>query len=90
MKDFMNTVVATGQEFGRLTPPITCKVDSTLASVIQSLATKLVHRIYVVAENENEVKGVITLRDVISCFIFEPPNYFDSYFGFSVKEMLNQ
>ncbi|XWS69748.1 hypothetical protein CRYUN_Cryun04dG0206000 [Craigia yunnanensis] len=90
MKDFMNTVVATGQEFGRLTPPITCKVDSTLASVIQSLATKMVHRIYVVAENENEVIGVITLRDVISCFIFEPPNYFDSHFGFSVKEMLNR
>ncbi|XWS34053.1 hypothetical protein CRYUN_Cryun21dG0006200 [Craigia yunnanensis] len=90
VKNFMNTVASTDQEFGRVTPPITCKVDSTLASVIQSLATKLVHRIYVVAENENEVKGVITLRDVISCFIFEPPNYFDSYFGFSVKEMLNQ
>ncbi|XWS64297.1 hypothetical protein CRYUN_Cryun06bG0174100 [Craigia yunnanensis] len=90
VKDFMNTVVSIGQEFGRLTPPITCKVDSTLASVIQSLATKLVHRIYVVAENENEVIGVITLRDVISCFIFEPPNYFDIHFGFSVTEMLNQ
>ncbi|XVE53275.1 hypothetical protein DITRI_Ditri02bG0191600 [Diplodiscus trichospermus] len=90
VKDFMNTVVSTGQEFGRLTPPITCNVDSTLASVIQSLATKLVHRIYVVAENENEVIGVITLRDVISCFISEPPNYFDSQFGFSMKEMLNQ
>ncbi|XP_021299605.1 SNF1-related protein kinase regulatory subunit gamma-1-like [Herrania umbratica] len=89
VKDFMNTVVSMGQEFGRLTPPITCKVDSTLGSVIQSLATKLVHRIYVVAENEYEVIGVITLRDVISCFIFEPPNFFDSYFGFSVKEMLN-
>ncbi|XP_022775798.1 SNF1-related protein kinase regulatory subunit gamma-1-like [Durio zibethinus] len=90
VKDFMNTVVSTGQERGRLIPPITCKVDSTLGSVIHSLATKLVHRIYVVSENENEVTGVITLRDVISCFIFEPPNYFDSYFGFSVTEMLNQ
>ncbi|OMO82411.1 Cystathionine beta-synthase, core [Corchorus olitorius] len=90
VKDFMNTVVSTGQECGRLTPPITCKVDSTLGSVIQSLASKMVHRIYVVAENGDEVIGVITLRDVISCFIFEPPNYVDSYIGFSVKEMLDQ
>ncbi|XP_022726416.1 SNF1-related protein kinase regulatory subunit gamma-1-like isoform X2 [Durio zibethinus] len=90
VKDFMDTVVSMGQELGRLPPPITCKVDSTLASVIQTLTTKLVHRIYVVAENENEVVGVITLRDVISCFIFEPPSYFDSHLGFSVKEMLNQ
>ncbi|XVE85919.1 hypothetical protein DITRI_Ditri17bG0130600 [Diplodiscus trichospermus] len=90
VKDFMNTVVSTGQEYGRLTQPITCKADSTLCNVIHTLATKLVHRIYVVTEDENEVKGVITLRDVISCFIFEPPNYFDSYFGFSVKEMLHQ
>ncbi|XVF43070.1 hypothetical protein PTKIN_Ptkin02bG0011300 [Pterospermum kingtungense] len=90
VKDFIKTVVSTGQEFVRLTPPITCSVDSTLSSVIQSLATKSVHRIYAVAESGNEVIGVITLRDVISCFIFEPPNYFDSHFGFSVKEMLNQ
>ncbi|XVE91436.1 hypothetical protein REPUB_Repub01dG0009600 [Reevesia pubescens] len=58
VKDFMNTVVSTCQKFGRLTTPITCKVDSTLGSVIQSLATKLVHWIYVVADNENEVIGV--------------------------------
>lgn len=90
MKDFIDTVISTGQEFSRLTPPITCKADSTLSSVIQSLATNSVHRIYVVAENGNEVIGVITLRDVISCFIFEPPNYFDSHFGFSLKELLNQ
>ncbi|KAB2047892.1 hypothetical protein ES319_A13G077400v1 [Gossypium barbadense] len=88
VEDFISTVVSTGQEIGRVTTPITCKVDSTLGSVIQSLATKRVHRIYIV--DENEVTGVITLRDVISCFIFEPPNFFDNYFGFSVKEMLNK
>ncbi|KAK5771022.1 SNF1-related protein kinase regulatory subunit gamma-1-like protein [Gossypium arboreum] len=88
VEDFISTVVSTGQEIGRVTTPITCKVDSTLGSVIQSLATKRMHRIYIV--DENEVTGVITLRDVISCFIFEPPNFFDNYFGFSVKEMLNK
>ncbi|KAB1994147.1 hypothetical protein E1A91_D13G083100v1 [Gossypium mustelinum] len=88
VEDFISTVVSTGQEIGRVTTPITCKVDSTLGSVIQCLATKRVHRIYIV--DENEVTGVITLRDVISCFIFEPPNFFDNYFGFSVKEMLNK
>ncbi|KAK8567255.1 hypothetical protein V6N13_105235 [Hibiscus sabdariffa] len=89
VKDFISIVVSTGQEVGRPTTPVTCKVDSTLGSVIQSLATKKVHRIYVVVD-ENEVIGVITLRDVISCFIYEPPNFFDNYFGFSVKEMLNK
>ncbi|KAM1517937.1 hypothetical protein EV1_020780 [Malus domestica] len=49
-----------------------------------------IHRIHVVAGEEGEVVGVITLRDVISCFIYEPPNHFDNYMGFAVKEMLNQ
>ncbi|XP_038693484.1 SNF1-related protein kinase regulatory subunit gamma-1-like [Tripterygium wilfordii] len=88
--DFMNTVISTTQESGKIKSPITCKADSNLGSVIHSLATNSVHRIYVVDDEEDEVKGVITLRDVISCFIFEPPNHFDNYFGFSVKEMLNQ
>lgn len=70
--------------------PITCKLDSTLGNVIHSLASNSGHRVYVVSnDEENEVIGVITLRDVISCFIFEPPNHFDNYFKFA-KEMLNQ
>ncbi|KAK9276779.1 hypothetical protein L1049_006315 [Liquidambar formosana] len=90
VKDFMDTIVSTAQETGKIVPPITCKLDSTLGTVIHILATKSVHRIYVVDGEEDEVVGVITLRDVISCFIFEPPNHFDSYFGFAVQEMLNQ
>lgn len=90
VKDFMKTIASTAQESGKVVPPITCKPDSTLGNVIHSLASKSVHRIYVVGEEEDEVIGVITLRDVISCFIFEPPNHFDDYFGFSVKEMLNR
>ncbi|KAK7824956.1 snf1-related protein kinase regulatory subunit gamma-1-like [Quercus suber] len=86
--DFMQTIAS--QETGKVIPPITCKLDSTLASVIQRLALKSVHRIYVVAGEDDEVIGVITLRDVISCFIYEPPNHFDNHLGFAVKEILNQ
>ena len=86
--DFMNTVVSTTEGTGRVTPPITCKPDATLGSLVHALASKSVHRIHVVNQSE-EVVGVITLRDVISCFVYEPPNHFDSYFSFSTKEMLN-
>ncbi|KAJ6372053.1 hypothetical protein OIU77_002387 [Salix suchowensis] len=86
--DFMNTVVSTTEGTGRVTPPITCKPDATLGSLVHALASKSVHRIHVVNQSE-EVVGVITLRDVISCFVYEPPNHFDNYFSFSTKEMLN-
>uniref|UniRef100_A0A7N0VME0 CBS domain-containing protein n=1 Tax=Kalanchoe fedtschenkoi TaxID=63787 RepID=A0A7N0VME0_KALFE len=85
VKDFMETVAGTTKD-GRVVPPITCKLDSTLGNVIHHLASKAVHRIYVVAGEDSEVVGVITLRDVISCFIFEPPNYLEEYFQF-VEEM---
>lgn len=68
----------------------TCAPDARLGSVIDSLALKSVHRIYVVEGDDHEVVGVVTLRDVISCFINEPANHFDDYFGFAMKEMLNQ
>ncbi|XP_019150750.1 PREDICTED: SNF1-related protein kinase regulatory subunit gamma-1-like [Ipomoea nil] len=90
VNDFMNTAASATNEVGKINTPITCTPDSTLASVIDVLACKQVHRIYVVKGTDNEVVGVITLRDVISCFIFEPPNFFDKYFGFSAKEMLGQ
>ncbi|PSS28714.1 SNF1-related protein kinase regulatory subunit gamma-1-like [Actinidia chinensis var. chinensis] len=87
--DFMNSIAATSHDCGKVVTPITCKPEATLSTVIQSLASKSVHRIYVVGVDE-EVVGVITLRDVISCFISEPPNHFDNYFGFAVQEMLNE
>ncbi|XP_007224598.1 SNF1-related protein kinase regulatory subunit gamma-1-like [Prunus persica] len=89
VRDFMSTITTT-HEIGKVIQPITCKLESTLGNVIHSLASKSVHRIHVVAGEEGEVVGVITLRDVISCFIFEPPNHFDDYMGSAVKEMLNQ
>lgn len=90
MMDFMTTIASTTEEAGNVIQPMTCHLNSALGSVIHTLAAKSVHRIYVVAGQEDEVVGVITLRDVISCFIFEPPNHFDNYFGFTVKEMLNK
>ncbi|TQD80516.1 hypothetical protein C1H46_033932 [Malus baccata] len=89
VRDFMSTI-ATTNEIGKVIQPITCKLGSPLGNVIESLASKSVHRIHVVAGEEGEVVGVITLRDVISCFIYEPPDHFNNYMGFAVKEMLNQ
>ncbi|KAL2904337.1 SNF1-related protein kinase regulatory subunit gamma-1-like [Bienertia sinuspersici] len=90
VNDFMKTVASMVQEVGKVMPAITCKTNSTLGDIIYSLASKAVHRIYVVSEEEEVVIGVITLRDVISCFIYEPPNYFDDYLGCSAKELLKR
>ncbi|CAN6675974.1 unnamed protein product [Malus baccata var. baccata] len=89
VRDFISTIMTTS-EIGKVMQPITCKPESTLGNLIESFASKSLHRIHVVAGEEGEVVGVITLRDVISCFIYEPPNHFDNYMGFAVKEMLNQ
>ncbi|CAA0833083.1 SNF1-related protein kinase regulatory subunit gamma-1-like [Striga hermonthica] len=90
VKDFIKMVSLATNDTGRTVTPITCNPESTLGSVIDTLASRGVHRIYVVRDTGNEVLGVITLRDVISCFINEPKNYFDDYFGFSAQEILSQ
>lgn len=78
----MNTVTSATYNSGKIATPITCTLGSTLGNVIHTLSSKSVHRIYVVdGNNGEEVIGVITLRDVISCFVFEPPHFFDNYFG---------
>ncbi|KAL2349290.1 hypothetical protein Fmac_003290 [Flemingia macrophylla] len=87
--DFMNKIVSASQETVTVTQPITCKPDSTLHDVIHTLASQSIHRIYVV-DGQQEVVGVITLRDVISCFVTEPPYHFDDYYTFAVKEILNE
>ncbi|XP_020521439.1 SNF1-related protein kinase regulatory subunit gamma-1-like isoform X1 [Amborella trichopoda] len=92
--DFMNTIVSIattldGSHKTVMIPPVTCKANTSLGQVIETLAAMSFDRVYVV-NDYYDVVGVVTLRDVISCFIFEPPNHFDDYFGFAVKEMLNQ
>lgn len=87
--DFVNTIAAAPHSTQKAVIPITCTLDSTLEKVIHILASKSVHRIYVVAANGEEVIGVITLRDVISCFIHEPPNFFDNYFGSAAEVVVS-
>lgn len=89
MMDFMNQIASASRETGKVTQPITCKPDSTLHDVIHTLTSQSIHRIYV-EDGQEEVVGVITLRDVISCFVTEPPYHFDDYYGLAVKKILNE
>eukprot|EP00897_Mesotaenium_endlicherianum_P002906 jgi/Mesen1/2643/ME000166S01768 len=68
-----------------LQPPVTCQVTDTLLDVITTLATRHIHRIYVVDDNMC-VQGIITLRDIISRFVTEPKGYFDNYLGGMIDE----
>uniref|UniRef100_A0A1D1YRY1 SNF1-related protein kinase regulatory subunit gamma-1-like n=1 Tax=Anthurium amnicola TaxID=1678845 RepID=A0A1D1YRY1_9ARAE len=89
--DFLRTIASTSSDSGGagVSLPVTCAPDASLGSIIDTLASRAVHRVYIVEGEDDEVIGVVTLRDVISCFIFEPPNLFDNYFGFAVKELQN-
>ncbi|TXG51288.1 hypothetical protein EZV62_023812 [Acer yangbiense] len=58
---------------------VTCKRDHTIKELIQLLDTKKIHRIYVVDDNGN-LEGVITLRDIISRLVHEPRGYFGDFF----------
>lgn len=89
-KDFISTVALATNDNGKIVVPITCQPSSTLSTVIDTLASRAVHRIYVVSGEQKEVIGVITLRDVISCFITEPPHFFDDYFGFAAEDILGE
>jgi len=71
-------------------PPVTCAADASLWCVIESLAVRSSHRIYMVEGDDMKVLGVVTLRDIIACFIYEPPDHFDNYLGFAIEEMLNR
>ncbi|XP_071701923.1 SNF1-related protein kinase regulatory subunit gamma-1-like [Rutidosis leptorrhynchoides] len=58
---------------------ITCRKEDTLKDVITKLDSKEIHRIYVVDE-EGNLEGVITLRDIISRIVHEPRGYFGDFF----------
>uniref|UniRef100_A0A0D6R683 CBS domain-containing protein n=1 Tax=Araucaria cunninghamii TaxID=56994 RepID=A0A0D6R683_ARACU len=82
--DFMRTVASTTGS-SVMMPPITCTYGTSLGDVIEILSTKCIHRVHLVDE-QDVVLGVITLRDVISCFVSEPERYFENYFGFFSSE----
>ncbi|CAD5192334.1 unnamed protein product [Musa acuminata subsp. malaccensis] len=58
---------------------ITCKRDETVKDIILSLDMEKIQRIYVVDQDEN-LEGVITLRDIISRLVHEPHGYFGDFF----------
>ncbi|KAL9438987.1 hypothetical protein AB3S75_024615 [Citrus x aurantiifolia] len=58
---------------------VTCSRNHTIKELIHLLDSKKIHRIYVVDFNGN-LEGVITLRDIISRLVHEPPGYFGDFF----------
>ncbi|KAI8529204.1 hypothetical protein RHMOL_Rhmol12G0206400 [Rhododendron molle] len=58
---------------------VTCKRENTIKEVIVMLDSEKIHRIYVVDDDGN-LEGVITLRDIISKLVHEPRGYFGDFF----------
>lgn len=58
---------------------VMCSRNHTIKELIHLLDSKKIHRIYVVDFNGN-LEGVITLRDIISRLVHEPPGYFGDFF----------
>uniref|UniRef100_A0A7N2MMV0 CBS domain-containing protein n=2 Tax=Quercus lobata TaxID=97700 RepID=A0A7N2MMV0_QUELO len=61
-----------------VTGMITCKRDH-MKELIHLLDSEKFHRIYVV-DNDGNLEGVITLRDIISKLVHEPRGYFGDFF----------
>jgi len=68
--DFMKTVMEQEPETGML-PPTTCEKTAKLGDVIEMLAKKTLPRIHIV-DKSNQLVGVVTLCDIIRCFVSEP------------------
>ncbi|MBA0559581.1 hypothetical protein Golob_016536 [Gossypium lobatum] len=62
-----------------LSGTVTCKRDKTIKELIQALDSEKIHRMYVVDDDGN-LEGVITLRDIISRLVHEPHGYFGDFF----------
>ncbi|CAN6464793.1 unnamed protein product [Victoria cruziana] len=58
---------------------IACRSSDTLQDVILRLDGEKIQRMYVEDEGGN-LEGVITLRDIISKLVVEPPGYFGDFF----------
>ncbi|XP_039017168.1 SNF1-related protein kinase regulatory subunit gamma-1-like [Hibiscus syriacus] len=58
---------------------ITCTRDQTVKELIQTLDMVKIQRLYVVDDSGN-LEGVVTLRDIISKLVYEPPGYFGDFF----------
>ncbi|KAJ0248450.1 CBS domain-containing protein [Hirschfeldia incana] len=58
---------------------IACTKNHTLKELILMLDAEKIHRLYVVDDAGN-LEGLITLRDIISRLVYEPPGYFGDFF----------
>ncbi|BBN17572.1 hypothetical protein MPTK1_7g15460 [Marchantia polymorpha subsp. ruderalis] len=88
--DFMNIADSLGKQddnTAKFFPPLTCKTSATLIEVINSLARENAHRIYLV-DDGSSISGVISIRDIISCFVSEPEGYFEKYFGGAFQDAI--
>ncbi|XP_061342352.1 SNF1-related protein kinase regulatory subunit gamma-1 [Gastrolobium bilobum] len=83
VKDFLTAVRSYLKKNNKALPMasefITCKKDCTTKELIQLLDHEKSHRVYVVDDDEN-LQGLITLRDIISRLVHEPHGYFGDFF----------
>ncbi|KAH7294515.1 hypothetical protein KP509_27G004100 [Ceratopteris richardii] len=89
--EFMKTLTAhsSGSNPVKMMPAVTCSMKATLGQIIENLCECNIHRIYV-TDDEDHVVGVITLRNIISCFIEEPCDFTETYFGGLFKNAIHQ
>ncbi|PWZ09978.1 SNF1-related protein kinase regulatory subunit gamma-1 [Zea mays] len=59
---------------------ITCKRGDSVKDIILKLDAEKRQRIYVINE-EGNLDGLITLRDIIAKLVYEPPGYFGDFFN---------
>ncbi|XP_019708033.2 SNF1-related protein kinase regulatory subunit gamma-1 [Elaeis guineensis] len=82
-KDFVTSVKKYFEEHQDASPMlmnvITCNRDDTIKDIILKLDAEKRQRIYVV-DKEDNLEGVITLRDIISRLVHEPHGYFGDFF----------
>ncbi|KAI4319034.1 hypothetical protein MLD38_032683 [Melastoma candidum] len=67
------------EESAMLISIVTCNMDKTIKELIMMLDTQKIQRAYVV-DDEGNLEGVITLRDIISKLVHEPRGYFGDFF----------
>ncbi|MCO5567119.1 hypothetical protein L7F22_020805 [Adiantum nelumboides] len=88
--EFMEILHSQSSKSGpvKMMPPVTCSRNATLEQVINILCERNIHRVYV-TDDDDHVVGVITLRDIISCFVVEPADFSEGYFDGSFKNVIN-
>ncbi|RDY05513.1 SNF1-related protein kinase regulatory subunit gamma-1 [Mucuna pruriens] len=83
VKDFLTAVRSYLEEnknaFPMLGEFVTCKEDCAMKELIQLLDQEKIHKVYVVDE-DGDLQGLITLRDIISRLVHEPRGYFGDFF----------